>query len=333
MNRKSLNSEGIQSTMLNHLYNRSKKANNSINKKDTKNDMQKVTHHNAFSLLEINDSDKDDQIELSSDTSNNEIVKQENVQEVIIQEVIQRDHVIVENKEDKEDNKDWKIAHNDKYRGKPKYERNYPKRDKPVYIENNNYENDLGNNAKLNTYWTAWVHKINNNDWTISGYQKIYTINSIGAFWRFFNNFHMIDRFNNHLFIMREEIVPIWEDVNNKFGGICSIKIDTPARRNTPDITAEIMTAFCMLIMNESFVPDNMNINGISFSIKKRSVLIKLWTKTYRENDEFIKNMPINLFNKINDELESFDKRGSAFGRKENLISIQYKQIKPEYEI
>ena len=200
---------------------------------------------------------------------------------------------------------------------------------KIIYVESNDY-GDIGNEKKLNSYWTVWVHRLNCNDWTINGYQKIYVINSIGSFWRFFNNFQLINTYTNQIFIMREEIAPIWEDVNNKFGGICSIKIDSIQRGMKTDLSTESFATICMLIMNETLVQNNKNINGISYSVKKRSSLVKIWTKTYEESKDFTKELPVTLINKFNQELQ---RQSKSVLNNDGKISIQYKQIKPEYDI
>jgi hypothetical protein len=225
--------------------------------------------------------------------------------------------------------------------------RSYKNRDKAKYgdklLENKKIYNqdtnviDIGNDMKLNTYWTIWIHKNSNTNWTLSGYQKIYTINSIGSFWRFFNNIQYFNVIENQLFIMREEIAPIWEDVNNKFGGICSIKINSVQKGMKTDISTEIFSIISLLIMNETFILDNKNINGLSFSMKKRHVLIKMWTKTFDDN-KFINELPALLITTFNNELLRQIKT-SEFKPFNNQtpedfkITVQYKQIKPEYDI
>jgi hypothetical protein len=200
---------------------------------------------------------------------------------------------------------------------------------KQIYDENKTY-GDIGNDKKLNSYWTVWVHKINNPDWKLTGYQKIYVINSIGSFWRFFNNFQLLNTYHNQIFIMREEIAPIWEDVNNKFGGICSLKIDSIQRGLKTDLSTEVFSLISLLVMNETFVGDSKNINGISYSVKKRSSLIKLWTKNYSPEYDFTKDLPVPLMNKFNNEMQKQSKNNTVGDGK---VSIQYKQIKPEFEI
>ena len=200
---------------------------------------------------------------------------------------------------------------------------------KQIYNESEEHHN-LGNELKLNSHWTIWIHKSDNPDWTLHGYQKRYIINSIGSFWRFFNNFQFYDCYKNQLFIMRGEIAPIWEDHNNKCGGICSIKVDSTQRGFKTDISTEIFISICMLIMNETFIVNNEDINGISYAVKKKNILIKIWTKSFYENDKFQNELPKQLFNKFNTELQK--QLMNIFGP-DYKMSIQYKQIKPEYEL
>jgi hypothetical protein len=245
---------------------------------------------------------------------------------------------------DKLKDKDNKEKH-DEFCGTFARHRNYENRDRTRYgdkmLDNKKIynqdapNNDIGNDMKLNTYWTVWIHKNSNTNWTLSGYQKVYQINSIGSFWRFFNNFQYFNAMDNQLFIMREEIAPIWEDVNNKFGGICSMKINSTQKGMKTDISTEIFSIITLLIMNETFVLDNKNINGISFSMKKRHVLIKMWTKTFEEN-KFIKELPALLMSTFNNEILKQLKSSEfkTYNQPDDYkITVQYKQIKPEYEI
>jgi hypothetical protein len=205
------------------------------------------------------------------------------------------------------------------------------KEDKVLYIKNTfDSEKDIGNLSFLNAQWNVWSHSHECQTWTEESYKNIYMIDSIGSFWRFFNNFHLIDKVSNQLFIMRNQIKPIWEDNENKKGGICSIKIDCPSRQGRVDTGSIIMTICCFLVMNETFIPSNNEINGISYSIKNRSVLIKLWTKNGSNN--IINKLPITLLDKISQYIKN-NERSNFNNKNENKISLRFMQIQPEYEV
>ncbi|NBX75046.1 MAG: hypothetical protein EBQ92_00630, partial [Proteobacteria bacterium] len=83
---------------------------------------------------------------------------------------------------------------------------------KPIYVENLENANELGNNKYFNSPWTVWIHKSDCDTWTEDSYTNAYLINNIGSFWRFFNNFQLIDKLKNQIFIFKNKIKPIWED-------------------------------------------------------------------------------------------------------------------------
>ncbi len=276
-------------------------------------------------VQEIQETEETEQIEQTEQTEQIEQNEQNEDQMLNVGENVKvSDFINVTKPRRERDNRDREHRHRSDIRYDEKVLEH-----KQIYDENTDYGN-IGNELKLNSQWTVWVHKYDNSDWTLHSYQKRYIINSIGSFWRFFNNFQFYDCYKNQLFIMRGEIAPIWEDVNNKFGGICSIKVDSTQRGFKTDISTEIFITTCMLIMNETFIANNEDINGISYNVKKRGILIKVWTKTYHKDDKFINELPKTLINKFNSELQ---KQLNGILGDNYKMSIQYKQIKPEYEL
>jgi hypothetical protein len=200
---------------------------------------------------------------------------------------------------------------------------------KKLYIEPTEYceerETELGNTKFLNSPWTVWIHKAivgpEKENWTEDTYTSIYVINSIGSFWRFFNNFQMLDRSNYQYFIMRNKIKPIWEDNENRNGSICSFRVE---------FGACAMSCMSLLIMNETFMAGNDDINGISYSIKNnKNILIKVWYKVH--NNKIVDKIPIEFMNK----LDAFIKgNNDKYGRRsDNSISIKYSRIEPQYSL
>ena len=85
-------------------------------------------------------------------------------------------------------------------------------------------------------------------------------------------------------FIMREGILPIWEDKQNKTGGCWSFKI----------IKKDVFNAWnelAITLLGESITKNpvqNMEINGISISPKKSFCIIKIWNKDSNNNNSKI---------------------------------------------
>jgi hypothetical protein len=170
------------------------------------------------------------------------------------------------------------------------------------------FENTCGKNKYLNSPWTVWVHRNDDmEDWSDKSFKDIHVIDSISTFWEFFNNFHKINK----------------EDNQYRKGGTCSLKIDCYDRNNKFDIGCEFMMCFCLLIMNESLMQDNNEINGVSYSIRHRSIYIKIWTRDFNYNIE--DKIPKNLLTKFNNVV-----RANVYKKFDNYISIIYKPIKPE---
>jgi hypothetical protein len=202
-----------------------------------------------------------------------------------------------------------------------------------------------GDDMKLNTEWTVWIHENDNPDWSLSSYKDIYKINSIGSMWRFL---WVLDNLNKNVrqyYIMRNGITPIWEDNNNRTGAICSIMIDNMnrnSRHTRGDLGVDAFTAICILVMNESFVKNNQDINGLCYSIKSRSALIKLWIKDYEANAEFITKLPITLLKSIDAILSRMESKNHHYNNNKynnghnnghnnirSKVSVQIKPIKP----
>ena len=135
----------------------------------------------------------------------------------------------------------------------------------------------------LENNWKLWFHNINNNDWSINGYEEIYKFNSIEEFiilFRKINNFSA-----GMFFVMKENIEPLWENKYNKNGGYWSFKI---LKKNINSIwynlTSQIIGNNCL-----KDIEKHNDINGISLSPKINNCIIKIWfSKVYDD---------INIFN------------------------------------
>lgn len=161
---------------------------------------------------------------------------------------------------------------------------------------------------KLENEWDLWVHSLSNKNWDISGYTKLYTISKVSDFWNVFNNFNKLGPEFYHIYLMKKGITPMWEDKENRFGGICSVKIDYFQ-------SLKIYELLCSHLVIENISKIKNDINGISFSPKLNSKLsftiIKIWNK--KATNKFTEN----LSKESSKILTNFN--------------IQYKQNDPEY--
>tara|TARA_B100000902_G_scaffold376257_1_gene407122 strand:+ start:827 stop:1474 length:648 start_codon:yes stop_codon:yes gene_type:complete len=144
-------------------------------------------------------------------------------------------------------------------------------------------------NLKLNSIWAIWYHHQKNN-WKLDSYKNIFTFKNIKDFWNFNNNLNLIGGINTqHYFMMRNDITPIWEDINNKNGGCWSIKI--PVEKSY-----ELWIKLSMYIIGESLTDDRYLVNGISICAKNTTTsVVKIWIND--NNKSSIKNLPTDILN------------------------------------
>jgi hypothetical protein len=196
-------------------------------------------------------------------------------------------------------------------------------REKNIFVKENDIE--YGDNLYLHSQWDVYCHKKSVVTWENKDYIHIYQINSIGTFCRFFNNFNILDKITYEFFIMKDKIIPRWEDNANRNGGICSILITSVFdKRSKTDIGSEFMLSICLLIMNNSLIKDNDKINGISYSLRARNtVVIKIWYNDWNYNMN--SNFPSSL-------LDYFEGRISGVYKNDTIakfISVRYSKIEP----
>jgi|SaaInlStandDraft_3_1057020.scaffolds.fasta_scaffold06810_2 hypothetical protein len=122
-------------------------------------------------------------------------------------------------------------------------------------------KNSIPKNLMFKSTWILWEHPMKSNDWSAKSYNQIYAVNSVPRFWRLFNNSQYLGFRTRYLFLMREGILPTWEDPNNRLGGICSFKIEL---ENTIDMFKDL----AFYLVTETLTDKPNDINGISISIK-----------------------------------------------------------------
>lgn len=172
----------------------------------------------------------------------------------------------------------------------------------------------------LNNYFRVLVHHNNDKSWDFNSYHNMATLKKWRDFATFFKTLNTISGECTYtdfgIFLMKNEISPMWEDTENRNGSICSIKIDSI------DIGYEVFKKISIHMANNTLLKFNPNnwdsINGISYSYhniaETNCVILKIWFK-------------INILN-----LGSVEK---ILNDDVNLLiskySIKLRPIKPEY--
>ena len=126
---------------------------------------------------------------------------------------------------------------------------------------------------KLGDKWNLWAHLPHDTDWTINSYKKIYKFTTVEETIAIIQTLPEILVKNCMLFVMRDGIMPIWEDPKNRNGGCFSYKVSNK-------IICEVWRDLTFVLVGEtisaniSFV---QNVTGITISPKKNFCIIKIW--------------------------------------------------------
>ena len=121
--------------------------------------------------------------------------------------------------------------------------------------------------------WTLYAHLPHDTDWSITSYKVISQITSVEQAIAIYNNIPDKMAQNCMMFLMRKNIKPIWEDVNNRKGGSFSYKV---SNKDVPKAWRNL----CYHIMGESISTHSKlltKVNGCTISPKKNFCIIKIW--------------------------------------------------------
>ena len=127
----------------------------------------------------------------------------------------------------------------------------------------------------LHRNWSFWFHKIDNITWEMDSYRLVYSFNNILDFWKLYNN---NNSFNLGMsFLMKKDVLPIYEDPENINGGVWSFRI---LRKDIAQVWLDLNLG----LIGETLSDDMDDINGIS--INPKNCVIKIWMKKCINDDE-----------------------------------------------
>lgn len=141
---------------------------------------------------------------------------------------------------------------------------------------------------QLSDTWTLWAHLPHDTDWTVKSYKKVFDFNTVEQTIAITES--LPDKLikNCMLFLMREGIMPTWEDPRNREGGCFSYKV------NNKSVAACWRALSCVLVGETLTDTNNLRpcINGITISPKKNFCIIKIWLSTCKyQNASVIKDI------------------------------------------
>ena len=126
---------------------------------------------------------------------------------------------------------------------------------------------------KLSDNWTLWAHLPHNTDWSLKSYIPISTFSTVEETIAVTESLPPQLVENCMLFMMKEGIIPMWEDKKNRDGGCFSYKV---MNKNVPKAWCDLIYRIVggSISNNAAFVK---SVTGITISPKKNFCIIKIW--------------------------------------------------------
>ncbi len=141
----------------------------------------------------------------------------------------------------------------------------------------------------LTSNLVLWNHNINDQNWNLDSYKQIGIYKTVEDFWIYSNE--LTNKLINYgmFFLMKEGIMPTWEDPQNMDGGCISIKLSLIE-------AIDLWKKISIYLVSGNF---DDKINGISISPKRNFNIIKIWVKEEIDMNTYKLPCEFNLNNKI----------------------------------
>lgn len=126
----------------------------------------------------------------------------------------------------------------------------------------------------MGSAWTVWIHMAHDTNWTLSSYIKICKTDDLDEFLLVMKSIEDLV-LNCMVFVMRGDIVPMWENEMNRGGGAFSYKIPE-------DNVMQFWTTMLFKIVGSTLTVQpsaEEYVNGITVSPKKNFHIIKVWMR------------------------------------------------------
>jgi Eukaryotic initiation factor 4E len=153
-------------------------------------------------------------------------------------------------------------------------------------------ESNTTSTNKLKDKWNLWSHLPHDPDWSVNSYKKIYKFTNIEETIAITESLPEALVKNCMLFVMREGIIPMWEDPKNRNGGCFSYKV---SNKHVYEVWRDLTYVLVgeTISINTPFVN---SVTGITISPKKNFCIVKIWmTNCDHQNPSVVTNDIKNL--------------------------------------
>ena len=144
----------------------------------------------------------------------------------------------------------------------------------------------------LKNKWSLWSHYPQDDDWTPKSYDKICEFLDVESTIAITETLPEGMVKNCMLFLMKDDILPIWEHEKNRNGGCFSYKVNNK-------FIVDVWKEMTYVLVGRTISEDNKFLNavsGITISPKKNFCIIKIWMENCdNQNPHVITNEIKNL--------------------------------------
>ena len=131
--------------------------------------------------------------------------------------------------------------------------------------------------SKLQDSWSLYYHSFDSDDWSIKGYQKLLTIDTVEEYLTMIDV--LSDWTNGMYYLMRGEHLPIWEDPLNNGAGTWTFKF---LKSSIGPVWCDY-TTHCIgetLLQSGNKTLQYNEVIGISLSPKSTFTTLKVWVQS-----------------------------------------------------
>lgn len=126
---------------------------------------------------------------------------------------------------------------------------------------------------QLHQKWTLWAHLPKNPDWSHAGYKKVMELSTLEQTIAIIESLPEWFVQNCMLFVMKDGVLPTWEDPQNRHGGYFSYRVPNKQVLSVwRDLTYVLVGR--TISAQSSFMDC---VTGITVSPKKHFCIIKIW--------------------------------------------------------
>ena len=127
--------------------------------------------------------------------------------------------------------------------------------------------------CSLNNNWTFYLHLHDTREWNLESYNKILRFHCVEHAILLNDEIHYDLIKKSMMFLMKEDIKPMWEDEQNKNGGCFSFKV---SNKDIEQVWKKVYFHVIGTTMTKHKKYDD-RINGITLSPKKKFCILKIW--------------------------------------------------------